>query len=124
MNLKLKTLSYLTKHVGKTTPTANQAATALNCTTDEYHNACTWLKRNGKIAVEGVGYGRVVTVLGVGSTLPVSNHREARDGVRKEPEPVRVGRTVCGRCGTRDHLCGHSVAYIVTRGMTAWGGMV
>ena len=115
MTHKAKTLKYLTNRVGQTTPRSEQAAKDIGCTVDEYTNSCTWLKRHGYMTVSGVGYGRVIHIKGVGSTLPLSNHREARDGIHIPPEPIRMTQSTCPRCGSRNYACGHTASALVVR---------
>ena len=122
LDIKSRVLAYLTKRVGNVTPRGAQVAQDIGCTSDEYHAACTWLKRNGKIAVEGVGYGRVVHVIGVGKTVALSNHRAERDAVVPPPkfEPVRAESYACPRCGARN-CSDHSAGFLTTSArVPAW----
>ena len=121
LDIKSRVLAYLTKRVGNVTPRGAQVAQDIGCTSDEYHAACTWLKRNGKIAVEGVGYSRVVHVIGVGKTVAVSNKRAERDAFVPPPkfEPVRAGNYSCPRCGVRN-CTRHSASILTTGHVPAW----
>ena len=121
LDIKSRVLAYLTKRVGNVTPRGAQVAQDIGCTSDEYHAACTWLKRNGKIAVEGVGYRRVIHVFGVGSTVAFSHKRAERDAVVPPPkfEPVRAGSYTCPRCGARN-CTRHSASFLTTGHVPAW----